>query len=353
MLFKGVPTGYDTGYRPNPNRLLHRMSTHVTAPSRAVPESLPENIASVQPGAGVCYRIELAWGCWRRWWLKRFRPGYVRRMAQLRRGSCEGAPHEILDPRDLKYCCNRVECYWDEADDPFRWRAKLPFARWGLAELQLMGWPLLALTVAAGCWFWPAALVPGIVLALVVWFFRDPPRQVPREPGLVVSPADGKVVEITRLEHHEFLGGPAVRIGIFLSIFNVHLNRSPAEARVIALRYHRGKFLNALKPESATDNENLWIGLEEEAPPHRRMVVRQISGAIARRIVCVLRPGQTLARGQKIGMIKLGSRTELILPDREGLTVEAQLGRKVKAGSSVLARYPVGAVNQPEGERCD
>ena len=137
------------------------------------------------------------------------------------------------------------------------------------------------------------------MLGLIVYFFRDPPRRVPQEPGLLVSPADGKVVEITPLEHDEFVGGPAVRIGIFLSIFNVHLNRSPAAARVIALRYSPGEFLNALRPESALRNENMWIGLEEESPPHRRMVVRQISGAIARRIVCDLRPGEVARRGDK------------------------------------------------------
>ncbi len=110
-----------------------------------------------------------------------------------------------------------------------------------------------------------------------------------------------------------------MRIGIFLSIFNVHLNRAPATSRVIALRYHPGEFLNALDPQCLVRNENMWIGLEEDEPPHRRMVVRQIAGAYARRIVCALRPGEVVARGGKIGMIKLGSRTELILPDEPGL----------------------------------
>ena len=95
---------------------------------------------------------------------------------------------------------------------------------------------------------------------------------------------------------------------------------------MIALRYQPGEFLNALRPESALRNENMWIGLEEESPPHRRLAVRQISGAIARRIVCDLRPGEVLERGQKFGMIKLGSRTELILPDVPGLSIERQRG---------------------------
>lgn len=307
--------------------------------TRATPQPLSDNVKSVQPGGGVCYRLELAWGNWRRWYLKRFRPGYVRRMAELRQGDCQGAPHEILDPRDLKYCRNLCSCDWEPEHDPFLWREKIPFARWGLAELQIMGWPLLGLTLLLGYFFWYLAVVPAVLLALVVYFFRDPPRRIPAGPGLVVSPADGLVSEITRLEHDEFVGGPAVRIGIFLSIFNVHLNRSPSDARVIALRYSPGEFLNALDPASALRNENMWIGLEEDVPPYRRMVVRQIAGAIARRIVCPLRPGENLARGEKIGMIKLGSRTELILPDCEGLKVEVEVGRRVKAGSTLMARY--------------
>jgi len=315
------------------------MSTTEVSPARAEPEPLPENFVGVQPGGGVCYRIEMAWGRWRRWWLKRFRPAYVRRMALLRRGECDGAPHEVFDPRDLKFCRNRCRCDWDEADDPFRWRERLPFARWGLAELQLMGWPLLGLTVVLAFYWWYLAVVPGALLCLVVYFFRDPPRRVPQEPGLLVSPADGKIAEVTHLEHDEFVGGPAVRIGIFLSIFNVHLNRAPSAARVIALRYSPGEFLNALRAESVLRNENTWIGLEEEEPPHRRLVVRQISGMFARRIVCNLRPGEVVARGHKFGMIKLGSRTELILPEADDLKIEVEVGQPVKAGSSVLARY--------------
>jgi phosphatidylserine decarboxylase len=260
-------------------------------------------------------------------------------MAELRHGSTTDAPHEILDPRDLKYCRNQCTCDWDEQVDRFAWREKLPFARWGLAELQLMAWPLLALAIV-GFWYHPAlAVPPAILLAFVLYFFRDPPRVVPQEPGLLVSPADGTVAEVAHVDHDEFVGGPAVRIGIFLSIFNVHINRAPAESRVIRLRYTPGEFLNALNPESAIRNESLWIFLEEESPPHRRLVVRQIAGLIARRIVCDLRSGQRVARGHKFGMIKLGSRTELIFPDEEGLRVLAQVGQKVAGGSTVLARY--------------
>lgn len=316
------------------------MSTTSTArEERPASEPLPGNIKSIQPGGGKCYSIELAWGCLRRWWLETFRPGYVRRMAERRHGSTDGAPHEILDPRDLKFCRNQCDCYWDEADDPFRWREKLPFARWGLAELQLMGWPLLAATVLFALTYWYLAPITGVLLFLIVFFFRDPTRRVPDAPGLLVSPADGKVVEILRLEHDEFVGGPAIRIGIFLSIFNVHLNRAPCASRVIALKYSPGQFLNAINPESAIRNENMWIGLEETAAPYRRMWVRQISGAIARRIVCDLKPGETLARGQKVGMIKLGSRTELLLADDGNLTIDLKVGQHIKAGTTIVGRY--------------
>jgi phosphatidylserine decarboxylase len=317
------------------------MSQVQSISTRTDPEPLPANIPSTQPGGGRCYSIELAWGRLRRSYLKRFRPSYIRRMAEKRKGSLDGSPIEVLDPRDLKYVKNQCDAYWTAAEDPFRWRDGIPFARWGLCELLLIGTPLLAAVIAlAFTPVWYLAAIPAVLLALVAWFFRDPPRRVPREPGLVVSPADGKLVEITPLDYHNFIGGPAVRIGIFLTIFNVHINRSPCRARVVRLHYSPGKFLNALDPQSVLVNENLWIGLEEEEPPYRRIVCRQISGLIARRIVCDLRPGQVVERGEKFGMIKFGSRTELILP-AEGLTVNVQAGQWLNAGCDVIARYAV------------
>ena len=152
-----------------------------------------------------------------------------------------------------------------------------------------------------------------------------------------MAPADGKVVDITLLDHYEFIGGPAVRIGIFLSIFNVHINRAPWAGRVVETHYQPGKFLNALRPESAELNEFMWIGLESLDLPPRRFAVRQISGMLAKKIVCTLVPGQTVARGEKFGMIKLGSRTELILP--AGVEITVELGDTIHAGSDVVARW--------------
>jgi phosphatidylserine decarboxylase len=209
-----------------------------------------------------------------------------------------------------------------------------------LWELNLLGWPLLAIVVGlvwlGGIWAW-LAVGPGVLLFLIVYFFRDPPRRIPDAAGAIVAPADGKIVDITPLEHNEFLGGPAVRVGIFLSIFNVHINRAPFAAKVVDTHYKPGEFLNAMRADSAERNESMWIGFETLDSPARRFVVRQISGMFARRIVCILLPGQAVARGEKFGMIKLGSRTELILP--AGVEIVVRLGDKVHAGSDVVARW--------------
>ncbi len=173
---------------------------------------------------------------------------------------------------------------------------------------------------------------------LVVSFFRDPPRRIPQGAGLLVSPADGKVVEVAQLDHDEFVGGPAVRIAIFLTLFNVHINRMPCRTRTIKLRYSPGKFLHADHPLATTQNESMWIGLEQDEPPFRRMVCRQVSGMVARRIVCDLRPGEVLDRGAKFGMIKFGSRTELIVP-AEGFEPQVRVGQWIKAGRDVVGKY--------------
>lgn len=331
-------------------------SNEPLAPAGPLPlEPMDPFVRSIQPGGGVVCRLEVAWGYVRRFWLRTFRPGYVRRMAATRKGDHNPCPHDVLDPRDLKFHRNQGGYYWDPADDPFRWRDRIPFARAGLAELLVFA--LITFGPAAGLAAWllaapdtvpsPAVAIAAWLVAatllvfggLIVWFFRDPPREVPAGPGLVVSPADGLVVEVEELEYDEFIGGPAVKIGIFLSIFNVHLNRAPAAVRVVGVRYRRGKFLNALRPESARENEQLSVRLQETAAPFRRYVVTQITGALARRIVCWVKPGDELERGERFGMIKLGSRTELVLARDAALEVRVKPGDTVRAGRSVLAGY--------------
>ena len=317
-----------------------RNTDHAPSPLEIVP--LPDHIRSIQPGGGVCYYLELCWGRLRRWYLRTFRKTYLAKMKSLRHGSAEGAPHAILDPRDLKYCRNQCSCDWNLADDPFAWRDKIPLARWGLAESLILGGIFAAMAAAPlliNLIMWPLSIPPLLCFIWIISFFRDPERKIPTDPGLLVAPADGKVVEIAYLDEEPYLGGPAIRIGIFLSIFNVHINRSPCEGQVVELRYAPGLFLDARNPQSALKNESMWIGIQGTRAPYRRYSVRQIAGLFARRIVCDLRPGETVQRGTPFGMIKLGSRTEIVIPHERDLELQVQVGQKVKAGTTTIACY--------------
>jgi phosphatidylserine decarboxylase len=323
-------------------------------PDHAQRDLLPMDpqIRDIQPGGGVIIKLEQMWGFVRRFWLKTFRRGYVEQMRLMRKGDRNVCPHDVLDPRDVKFYQNQGGYYWEPKDDPFRWRDQLPFARAGLAELfvfDALAFGYALVLAIALCRYEPATwvkvvgwllVVTGVVIGiLITWFFRNPRRFIPDTPGTVVSPADGKIVAIEEILHDDFIGGPALHIGIFLSIFNVHINRVPLKSRVVGLKYKAGKYLNALRPESARENEQVAILLQETDAPHRPMVVRQITGAIARRIVCWVKPGDVLSRGEQCGMIKLGSRTELIIPLEEGMQIITKIGQHVKAGSSVLVQY--------------
>lgn len=315
-------------------------------------EPMDPQLTDIQPGGGVIINFEKAWGYLRRTYLKTFRRAYVTRMQQLRKGDTNPAPHEVLDPRDLKFYRNQQGYHWDAADDPFTWRDNLIFVRDGLAELFVFSLitfgpaALLTYLILAHNWTGTPAVIGWLGVTtfavcglLIVWFFRNPNRTIPEGDGIVVSPADGKVVLIEEIEHDDYIGGPAVLIGIFLSIFNVHANRTPIAARVIKLKYKPGKYLNALRPESARENEQLAVYIEGNTAPHHRMIVRQITGAIARRIVCRLKPGDDQQKGELFGMIKLGSRTELVLPKTDDLKIITQIGQNVKAGSSIMVEY--------------
>jgi len=193
-----------------------------------------------------------------------------------------------------------------------------------------------ALTVTP--WLWILAGPLLIVWLFVLAFFRDPHRAIPDEPGLMVSPADGRVTHVERIDHHEAIGGPAIRISIFLSIFNVHINRSPCAGRVVRTEYEAGEFLDARHPESASRNERNTIVLEPDDPLGGPVIVRQIAGLIARRIVCRLGSGDHVGRGERIGLIKFGSRTDLIVPAESKLEPAVRINDRVKGGATVLMR---------------
>lgn len=304
------------------------------------PLGMDPAVTTIQPGGGLVMSIELAWGKLRRRLLLAVRPGYVQRMRDKRQGDRGPLPFDPIDPRDVKYYQNQPTYHWNRQDDPFAWRDRLPFVRAGLAELILVAGSLLWLAGLLAWWWWPLAAAPLVVAGLVVWFFRNPHRQIPVAAGAVVSPADGKIVQIDRIDDPEL--GPSVQIGIFLSIFNVHANRAALPGQVVAIRYRPGRFLNALRPESAQENENLDLVVESEELARRKYRIRQITGQFARRIVCWVKPGDPLGRGEMYGMIKLGSRTELVIPDDPQLQIHATIGDKVAAGSTLLAEYVIG-----------
>ncbi len=207
----------------------------------------------------------------------------------------------------------------------------LLLAKYGWKELILFS--LLWAALGAGLWFAhpAAAAVPALGFLFTVSFFRDPVRRVPSGENLMVSPADGTVTEISEVQEDEFLKAPCHKIGIFLSVFNVHINRSPCEGLVRGIRYKPGKFLDARDPRSGGENESNSIHIGG-------VLVKQIAGLIARRIVCEAKPNDTLARGQKFGMIKFGSRTELYIPKDQVAEISVKLKDKVKGGKTVVAR---------------
>jgi phosphatidylserine decarboxylase len=222
-----------------------------------------------------------------------------------------------------------------------KWFRRFPLAIWGWRELNLWGWPLLAIAIflllLGNPWCW-LAIVPAALLGLLFYFFRDPKRAIPDGPNLIVSPADGTVTDITPLPEYDFIGRPSVRVGIFLSVLNVHINRAPFTGRVVDTHYKPGEFVNAQRPDCADRNESNWIGFEDPASPQRRFAVRQVSGMLARKIVCTLQPGSIVPRGEKFGMIKLGSRTEVILP-ADAVMIHVRPGDKIHAGSDIIGRW--------------
>jgi phosphatidylserine decarboxylase len=317
----------------------------ITLSSKLPSKPAAAPIASTQPGGGFFMQLELAWGKVRRLWLRLFRPGYVRRMAERRQGDCPNCPHHVLDPRDLKYYRNVCGYHFAEEDDPFHWRDDLGFARAGLAEvccfsavfLILLALLLAAVNLYHRAFWGPIPIVLGCWLFLL-FFFRDPERDIPSDRQALVSPADGTVTNVDEVAEPDFPGGRAFRVSIFLSIFNVHVNRIPRTGRVVGLHYYPGRFLDARNPESSSRNEQFWIDLEEHGTG-RRLRIKQIAGAVARRIVCWLRPDESVWAGQRLGMIKFGSRTEVLLPAGEAVDVKVKVGDRVKGGSTVLLRF--------------
>jgi len=198
---------------------------------------------------------------------------------------------------------------------------------------------LVAACIIAWLAAWPYA-VPVLLLAVFfLQFFRDPERQIPAQPGAVVSPGDGKVTDVSVVNAD---GVSRSRISIFLSVFNVHVNRSPITGVIREVRYQRGKFVNAMAANSAEENEQNVVTVEGEG---RTVIFKQIAGLIARRIIFNFKVGDHVARGQRVGLIKFGSRVDVLF-DRDA-AIQVKLGDRVKGGATVLALLPVASSMAP------
>ncbi len=213
------------------------------------------------------------------------------------------------------------------------------FAREGLPFMWAAG--VIALAVGAAAFRWPRPLVIAaavVSVALAVWvayFFRDPERHGERGPGLVIAPADGKVVQVVEVDEPAFMHGRAIRIAIFMNVFSVHVNRYPVSGRVTYTHYNPGKFLNAAVDKASLENEQSSVGIESGA---HRVLVRQIAGLVARRIVTYSRPGDRADQGERFGIIRFGSRVDVYLP--LGSTPRVRVGEHTSAGTTVIAELP-------------
>ena len=204
---------------------------------------------------------------------------------------------------------------------------RIPIAKDGYVFI----FPLAVLTGIfwALSWFWVTGLFVGLFL-FVTWFFRDPERNIPEDPNAIVSPGDGKIVEIIS-EKDPLLDEAYTRVSIFLNVFNVHVNRVPISGKIQATRYNPGKFFNAASHKASLANEQSAILLNNG---HVTILVKQIAGLIARRIVCWAKEGDEYQRGQRFGLIRFGSRVDIFLP--EGTDIKVAIGDIVNGGSSII-----------------
>ena len=210
-------------------------------------------------------------------------------------------------------------------------------------EGYYFGLPLLLIGGAAFFLHWRIAAYLLLFLALFVFsFFRDPDRVIPSEPGAIVSPGDGRVVVV---QDEDYEGKPGKRVSIFLAVWNVHVNRSPAAGRITKMEYCPGKFVAAMRASASAENEQNVFTLATDGG---ELVFKQIAGLIARRVVSWKKAGDTVARGERIGLVRFGSRVDLWVPRQA--EIQVKVGQRVKGGSSVLASWPPQK-NNPMSDR--
>jgi phosphatidylserine decarboxylase len=223
-----------------------------------------------------------------------------------------------------------------------------------LVPINRAGWPFIAAAlIVAGLLYlaWAPLVVPGLILSLFcVYFFRDPDRVVPLRPGLVVSPADGRIVAVAPAPPPPDLGmspEPVSRVSIFLNVFDVHINRVPAAGTITELAYHKGKFVNAARDKASQDNERQAVRLT--TADGKDIAFVQIAGLVARRIICNLSRGQNVAAGERFGLIRFGSRADVYLP--AGVSALVVPGQRAIGGETVIADLESGEARRQGARR--
>jgi phosphatidylserine decarboxylase len=212
--------------------------------------------------------------------------------------------------------------------------------------LALLAWGLVPVDAPLRLPSQVAAVICGVLVIFCLFFFRDPLRTPPEGTGLVLAPADGKIVQIEAVKEPSVLQGEAVRISTFLSVFNVHVQRAPVGGTVVHREYRPGRYLAAWNPKASDENEQASLGLGTGAD---RILVRQIAGLVARRVVTDPEVGDSIQQGERIGLIRFGSRVDLFIPPH--WTVECRKGDHVKGGVTVLARIPTSEGSRTEEEK--
>lgn len=194
---------------------------------------------------------------------------------------------------------------------------------------------LIVAAVFAQAWWTPLATVWGVICLWVPWFFRDPVRSGPRDDDLVLAPADGKVVSIVETDEPDYLKRRVTRVSVFMNVFDVHVNRLPVSGVVEYQKYRPGKFVNATRDKASVDNEQISVGIRSRKGA---ILVRQIAGLVARRIVNDTQPGHAVQQGERLGIIRFGSRVDTFIPENASVTVK--VGERTSAGVTVIAKWP-------------
>jgi len=194
---------------------------------------------------------------------------------------------------------------------------------------------ICAIGAAALGWYIIASILAVLTL-FIIWFFRNPERNTPDNPKFVISPADGRVIRIENVDHHELLAGPLKKVSIFMNVFNVHVNRIPCDGKIEGIHYFKGRFVSANLDKASKDNERNAVLIRRE--DGRRILAVQIAGLIARRIVCWVAEGMDVKRGERFGLIRFGSRLDVFMPHDTNVVVS--LHDKVKAGETPLGELP-------------